>query len=164
MKKALFTLALIVGLSTMSFAQNSNVKYHGEFDLGYSFGVGTFKADRVNAHTIQGIQIGECFSTGLGIGVDYYTKSTEAFIPVFLNVKGYYPTGSNIKPYLSLDLGYGFGVTKGVNESSGFYFSPSLGVKLKWFKIQAGYTSQRISSSGIGANLNAIQIKLGFMF
>ena len=67
MKKTLLTLIFIVGLSTISFAQNANIKYHGEVEAGYTLGVGDelYKNDRINLRTIQGIQIGECFSTGL---------------------------------------------------------------------------------------------------
>ncbi len=70
------------------------VKYHGEADLGYSIGVGTFSTCRANLHTIQGVQVGRYFSAGLGLGLDHYHEFYEIgvlAIPIYLNLKGYIP-------------------------------------------------------------------------
>lgn len=166
MKKTLLTLIFIVGISTISFAQNANIKYHGEVEAGYTLGVGDelYKNDRINLRTIQGIQIGECFSTGLGLGIDYYLNDVnEMAIPVYANFKGYYPTGTDIKPYLSLNLGYGIGIGD-ISDLSGFMWEPAVGVKLKWLKAEVGYTSQHASIAGYGFNLNGLQLKIGVMF
>lgn len=165
MKKTLLTFIFIVGLSTISFAQNHNtIKYHGEVEAGYALGVGEDKGDRINVRTIQGFQIGECFSTGLGLGIDYYLNDVnEMAIPVYANFKGYYPTGTDIKPYLSLNLGYGIGIGD-ISDLSGFMWEPAVGVKLKWFKAEVGYTSQHASIAGYGFNLNGLQLKIGVMF
>ena len=178
MKKALLTLIFIVGISTISFAQNANIKYHGEVEAGYTLGVGDGKTDRINVRTINGIQIGECFSYGIGIGVDYYLieDSNSMVIPVFANFKGYYPTGTNIKPYISMNLGCGFGVNEGLEKASGFLIEPALGVKIHRFKVEVGYSSQRMGgaesdydrysrSDDNGALcLNGLQLKIGVSF
>lgn len=138
--------------------------------MGYSVGVGTFSTGRVNLHTVQGAKIGDYFSAGLGIGLDYYhdlysdVGNGELFVPIFLNMKGYIPVTEKLSPFVSLDLGYGIGATEGVSGSGGFLWSPSVGLKYGLFKLQVGYTSQRISESGFGFNMDAIQFKVGVVF
>lgn len=156
-------------MATMACTANAQapVKYHGEVDLGYSIGVGTFSTGRVNLHTIQGIQIGEYFSTGVGLGLDYYHEfyeSGELVIPIYLNLKGYLPVSEKVAPYFSFDIGAGIGATEGVSGMSGMYLTPAIGIKAGKFKAQLGYNVQRVSEDGIGISMNAIQIKVGFMF
>lgn len=156
---ALFMLSVTAG-----YAQNE-VKYQGEVDLGYSIGTGTFAADRVNLHTIHGAKINQYCSLGVGIGLDYYHEgSGELLMPIFLNAKGYLPINAKFSPYVSLDLGYGVGVTDGVDGLGGFLWSPAIGIKYDMFKFQIGYSSQRISESGIGFDMNAVQFKVGLAF
>lgn len=163
LKSLLFSLCLLG--ATTSFVQDTEVKYQGEVDLGYSIGTGTFAADRVNLHTIHGAKIGKYCSLGLGLGLDYYHEgSGELLMPIFLNAKGYLPVNDKFSPYVSLDLGYGVGVTEGVDGLGGFLWSPAIGIKYDMFKFQIGYSSQRISESGIGFDMNAVQFKIGIAF
>ncbi len=161
---------LLVAMATMSIgAANAQtpVKYHGEVDLGYSIGVGLLATGRVNIHTIQGAQIGKYFSTGIGIGLDYYHEfyeKGELAIPIYLNLKGYLPVSEKVAPYFSFDIGAGIGATSGITGMSGLYCTPAIGLKAGKFKAQLGYNIQRISEAGIGVNMNAIQIKVGLMF
>lgn len=163
-------LLLLVAMATMSICTANAqvpVKYHGEVDLGYSIGVGTFATGRVNIHTIQGVQIGKYFSTGIGLGLDYYHEfyeKGELTIPIYLNLKGYLPISKKVAPYFSFDIGAGVGATSGVTGMSGLYCTPAVGIKAGKFKAQLGYNIQRVSESGIGFNMNAIQIKVGLMF
>lgn len=159
MKKLLF--AAIVAISTIfSGTAQVPVKYQGEVDLGYSVKVGTFSEGRINLHTIHGVKISDYFSTGLGVGLDYYHASSELFVPIFLNMKGYLPVNETLSPFVSLDLGYGVGVTSDVSGQGGFLWSPAVGLRYNRFKVQVGYTSQRIS----GFNMGAIQFKVGLVF
>ncbi len=75
--KKLFLLAVAAMMSVSVANAQVPVKYQGEVDLGYSIGVGTFSTGRVNVHTIQGARIGEYFSVGLGLGLDYYHEFYE---------------------------------------------------------------------------------------
>ncbi len=158
---------LLVAMATMSFgAANAQtpVKYHGEVDLGYSIGVGTFATGRVNLHTIQGIQVGKYFSTGIGLGLDYYHEGPELMIPIYLNLKGYLPVTEKISPYFSLDVGAGIGATTGMSGLSGATYTPAVGVKIDRFKVQIGYNAQCLSESGVSVTMGAIQIKAGVTF
>lgn len=163
MKKFLF-LAAVAVMAMGSASAQTPVKYHGEVDLGYSIGVGTFSTGRVNLHTVQGVRIGRHFSTGVGVGLDYYHELEELFIPIYLNMKGYLPVSEKVSPYFSLDIGAGVGASSGASGLSGLYCMPAVGVKLGKFKAQLGYNIQRVSESGLGFNMNAVQIKVGLMF
>ena len=165
--KKLLLLAAIATMSAWSAHAQVPVKYHGEVDLGYSIGVGTFATGRLNIHTIQGVQISKYFSTGLGLGLDYYhelSEKGELLIPIYLNLKGYLPISKKVAPYFSLDIGAGVGATSGVSGMSGLYCTPAVGIKAGKFKAQLGYNVQRVSESGFGISMNAIQIKWGLMF
>lgn len=166
MKKILFIITMLVTSLGIN-AQEMNAKYQGEFDLSYSIGTGTFSTNRVNLHTIHGAKIGNYFSLGVGVGLDYYHEmyeKGELIVPIFANVKGYLPVNDKFSPYLSLDLGYGVGVTLGVKDLGGFVWSPAIGFKYSHIKFQLGYTSQELSEYGIGFKMNAIQLMLGIVF
>ena len=165
MKKLFFLFAAIV-VSNCVFAQTP-IKYHGEVDAGYSIGVGTFATDRFNVHTIQGVQIGKYFSTGLGIGIDgylIYESSVDIAVPIYLNLKGYIPVTDKVSPFVSMDLGVGIGASEYLKGMSGLYCTPAVGIKAGKFKAQLGYNIQRISEMGIGVNAGAMQLKVGVMF
>lgn len=166
MKKVLLIVMMIFACVSGINAQ-AIAKYQGELDFGYSVGTGTFSTGRVNIHTIHGAKIGEYFSAGLGLGVDYYHEfynMGELYMPIFLNMKGYIPVTDKLSPFASLDMGYGVGVTSGVTGTGGFLWSPSVGLRYNKFKFQFGYTSQRISKYGFGVNMNAVQFKIGVIF
>ncbi|MDE6556299.1 MAG: hypothetical protein K2K55_04985 [Duncaniella sp.] len=164
MKKFLLTLILAFASVFNCMAQVMPVKYQGEIGFGYSIGVGTCATGRANVHTVQGAKIGDYFSAGVGTGLDYYHELSDLIIPVYLNMRGYYPLAKNFIPFVSLDLGYGIGVTKAIRGHSGFVWSPSVGFRCNKFKLQVGYTSQRLSEYGFGFNMNAIQIMAGLVF
>ncbi len=168
MKKILFLLTLgLLLLSGEKAGAQVKAKYRGEVEFGYSVGVGDFgsAASRVNFHTVQGVQLGEYFSAGLGLGLDlYHDLENELMLPIYLNMKGYIPVNETVSPYLSLDIGAGVGVTEGVSSLSGLYLTPAVGVKVRKFKFQFGYSIQQLSEDGASLNLNAIQFKVGFVF
>lgn len=164
MKKLLLT-AIAATVSLCAVHAQVSVKYQGEVDLGYSIGVGELATGRVNLHTIQGVKIGDYFSTGVGLGVDcYHEGEAELMIPVYLNLKGYLPVSEKVSPYLSFDIGAGIGATEGVSGLSGMMVTPAIGIKAGKFKAQIGYNVQQLSDSGVSVNFNALQIKVGLMF
>ena len=100
MKK--ITLLVIMIVTAFTLNAQSLVKYHGEINAGYSVGIGTFATNRVNIHTIQGVDISKYFSTGVGIGLDYYHElyeKGELVLPLFLNMKGYLPATETVSPF-----------------------------------------------------------------
>ncbi len=147
------------------YLSSGKVKYQGELDLGYSLGVGTFATDRVNIHTIHGAKIGKYFSAGVGVGLDLYTEGegTDIIVPIYLNMKGFLPTGTVATPYFSMDIGAGVGASEYTSGLSGMVITPAIGVNYGLLKVQIGYNVQKISEMGISININSIQLKIGIM-
>ena len=175
MKNFFFTMAATVISAAASFAQIP-VKYHGEVNAGYSVGVGSYAVNRVNLNTIQGVQVGEYFSTGLGIGLDWYRglyadyweeqgkpDMGELAMPIYLNMKGYLPVTKTIAPYLTFDIGYGVGLTEGLDGFGGLYMTPGIGIKAGKFKAEIGLNVQRIVDI-VNVNANAIKLVVGYIF
>ena len=150
--KKLLLLAATAAMAISAVNAKIPVKYHGEADLGYSIGVGTFSTCRANLHTIQGVQVYH----------EFYEIGVLA-IPIYLNLKGYIPVSEKVAPYISFDIGTGIG-TKVLSGLSGLYCTPAVGIKAGMYKAQVGFNVQRISESGMGFDMNAIQIKVGVMF
>ena len=163
MKKLLLSVT-VARWTICSVQAQIPLKYQGEADLGYSIGVGTFATGRVNLHTIQGVKIGSYFSTGIDLGIDYYHGRQELFVPIYLDLKGYLPLSASVTPYFSLDIGAGHGATAGESGLSGTAYTPAIGAKAGRFKAPIGYNVQRVSESGSGLNMNAMQIKVGHLF
>jgi len=171
--KKLFLLAVAAVMSVSVANAQVPVKYQGEVDLGYSIGVGTISLGRVNLHTVQGVKIGKYFSTGIGVGLDYYHdidkymgenwSKGELILPIYLDLAGYVPASDNVSLLASFDIGVGIGVTEGVSGYSGLYLTPAVGVKINKFKVQLGYTMQNTGNL-FDTTAGAVQIKVGLMF
>ena len=167
MKKIIFTIMILMTSSFMMNAQEIN--YQGEVGLGGSITTDGYQTGRAvaNFRTIHGAKIGDYLFTGLGFGADWYFfdegssgDDSEVVIPVFLNLKGYYPGNKHFKPFVSLDLGYGFGVTQSISGEGGFMYSPAIGFQYKKFQMQVGYEHQSISGSGFGS----CHLRVGVVF
>lgn len=170
MKKALLLLVVAIMSASAARAQKL-VSYQGEVDAGYAVGVGNFAIDRVNVHVINGVRLGEYFSTGVGLGVDYYHQDGEgaAVLPIFLNLKGHLPVSERITPFVSLDIGAGIGLSDVFDGLSGALFTPAVGCAFKVGPMNAvlislGYNVQQFSESGASLNMKAISLKVGFQF
>lgn len=170
MKKIYLLFVVILttwNVSAQELTKQTPVKYQGEVEFGYSLDLETEKMGRFNLHTIQGIRIGEYFSTGIGTGLDYYHNTvvgSELVVPVYVNMKGYLPKCDNIQPFLSMDMGMGFGVTKDIKKMSGGTYGFAIGIADKRFKAQVGYNIQSVTEENVGIYFEAIQFKFGFMF
>lgn len=175
MKRSLILAFLAVMVIVPATAQ-VRVKYHGEINAGYSFGIGTYAKNRVNLNTIQGIQVGEYFSVGLGFGLDWYRglypeywekqgkpDMGELAMPIFLNMKGYLPVNEKIAPYLTFDIGYGIGLTQGLEGFGGLYLTPGIGIKFGKFKAEVGFNMQQIVDI-VKVNANAVKLSIGYIF
>ncbi len=151
-----------------AYRKTSPIHYRGEVDLGYSVGVEAVGLGRANIHTIHGVSIGRYLSTGVGTGVDIYHfdgGGAGFVIPVYLNLKGYLPVSRVVRPYLSFDVGGGFGVGRSMAELSGVICSPALGVQIGPALIQVGYALQQLSSMfDYRIDCHAIQFKVGVHF
>lgn len=172
-------IVLFLAVTGIAVAQNSKVKYQGNVEVGYSVGVGNFGLDRINLHTIQGIRVGKYFSTGVGIGLDYYHSydryvnpdytDSELSMPIFWNGKGYLPVSKKASLFFSMDIGASIGLTDGMSDMKGLLLTPALGMSFtlsgkKAITFSLGYNYQEWSESILTINDDAISVKVGFQF
>lgn len=182
MKRFFFMSALLIACTNFCNGQN-NVKYHGEANLGYSLGSGSFGYNRVNLHTVQGVKIGDYMSFGIGVGLDWwrgickeYWEERDMFdlgeltLPIYYNIKGYLPTTNDIAPYLSCDLGYAVAFTEGIKEyGGGFYFSPAAGIKFGSLKAELAFVLQKFDNEDFEWDYEtksapAFKLSVGYIF
>ena len=92
-------------------------------------------------------------------------------IPLFINLKGYYPVAKKIEPYVSLSLGYAYNI----DEYSGFYCDASIGIRLWKFCVGIGFihhectglTGEDYYNNTFEDELwtrNKFQVKIGFQW
>lgn len=158
---SLFTMAIVEPAS----AQGPTTKYQGEVYISGGYGIGDIPLNRLSLHTIHGARIGECFSMGVGLGLDWYTEDIESgmlMLPIFADMKLYAPTHGKFDPFLMVDLGYGLAVEE--PNLGGLMLGAGIGFKAGVFAMSVGYHLQQLGISGINLNMSALQLKLGVAF
>lgn len=183
MKKILILLAAAL-VAVPTFAQKTTVTrvnrektyktqnhdlsiwYQGEVNIGYGMaGSVSYKGDsadaeysRIFVETIHGARITQYAFVGLGVGFQYAWDYEEEVIPIFVDLKGYYPVNDNFAPYVAFDLGYGATIS---NFDGGFYGSFGAGLNYKKLNFGLGYQMQGI---GGGLKLGSFFLKVGMKF
>lgn len=184
---------------------NVDIWYEGELNLGFATG-GKLKWDdgekdktnysRPFISTIHGARITKYGFVGVGVGVQYafgkmdpdYDESDKwntLMIPVFLNLKGYYPVTEDFAPYISISLGGSICATSSYDDSwmdygdswerklkGGFYAEYGLGFNYKRLNFGFGLQHQSMKSketyggesSDEKAAVNSFFVKVGLKF
>ena len=147
--------------------------YKGMVDLGYGIGVGDFGEGRIEFQTAHGYQFNPYLFTGVGAGISYYHESEAISVPIFADIRGSLPiSDSKVSPFIDFKIGYA------VADVEGFYFSPSVGLRVALnhragFNFSLGYELQKFDwyyydyyyGSYEGTeNCGAFAIKIGFDF
>lgn len=129
-------------------------KYQGEVAVAYAVGFNSF--DRVIFETVHGVRVSPYFFAGLGVACNYFYDFDSALIlPVFANLKAYYPFNKDISVYLSFDAGAGIGIAD--LGGAAFYTALGPGVNIKNFDIG-------IRWQHIGTGTGAMQFRIGYKF
>lgn len=167
MRKVLFTILAILAITTTASAHKPHTSYHGEVNVGMGYGLGNVTLHHPSIHTIQGMQIGECLSVGIGLGVDVYMDTDfesvgDYMIPIYADFKAYAPTRGKVDPFIMLDIGGA--VSASDSGLNGLMISTGVGFRAGCFIWSVGYHLQQFGAEGIAINTNAIQLKLGFAF
>lgn len=155
--------------------RNIDVWYQGELNIGYAVNgkikltdedgdMEKFKSDysRPLIETIHGVRITKYGFVGVGAAVQYAFGKLDAdeddsekwntmMIPLFVNLKGYYPVTDDFAPYISLSFGSSICAMSGLNESkSGMGYSYD-------YKLKGGFYGEY----GIGFNYKRLNFGLG---
>lgn len=178
------------------------VWYQGEVSVGFVTG-GRFnpmeKTDfsRPLIETVHGVRITNYAFVGLGVGVQYaYGKISPddenshnwctMLMPVFVNLKGYYPVSDKFSPYLTLSLGgsavlmtdeYEFDYDYKAVLAGGFlYCKLGVGLNYRKFMVDFGLMHQGLADKHIysttvdryfekfNIGINSFYVNLGFKF
>ena len=188
MKKIIKSFAIAMALVCMpltGYAQ-VDVSFQGHVDLSADF---TSEMGGPALDAVAGARITDYFFAGAGLGYHtlmwsknnsgkYATVNTftyHHFLPVFANLKGYYPIG-DFAPYVDLSLGGLIGLkslvtvnnntTKSANrEADGLYFRVGLGIDWNRFNFGGGYQlySQTINNT-TSYNTHMGYFKVGYRF
>ncbi len=178
MKKLILIIALIAIFSTTTDAQAQrgryqyetlNFWYQGEAAVAYGVGVGTWRMDRLNLTTVHGINILRYAFVGIGAGLSIWMPKdagAELYLPIFANLKGFYPLSRNVSALLSVDIGGTIALTNGFRYYDSFMISPSVGISL-WerLNITVGYENSAIELvEGRYTDFGAVMFRLGVQF
>lgn len=124
-------------------------RYRGEINWGYALGLDD-APDRIVFETIHGSKINQYAFVGVGAGFNAYhgLLSYDGYslsevwgmtVPVFLDLKGFYPVSDDFAPYIDLGLGASIGVME--VEGSGFFANVGFGFNYKKFNLGLNFQS-----------------------
>ncbi len=189
MKKILFTLVALMGLTMSVKAQNSKRNsYKGFFDIGYNYSIGFHKLNNFEINSSHGVQLNKHFFLGGGMGFHFMPKykagdfdiassrEKSVDIPIFADARLNITNGS-FAPFL--------GVRGGIyiTDGTGMYLDASVGLRIALKKANAinlsvGYTQRELmiesfdrftsitsldfSTKSKEAFFNGILIKIGY--
>lgn len=188
MKKIIKSFAIamaLVCIPMISYAR-VDVNFQGHVDLSADF---TSKMGGPALDAVAGARITDYFFAGVGLGyhtlmgdtkytVGKYTAADvfvyNQYLPVFANLKGYYPMGS-LAPYVDLSLGGLVGLkslvtinnntTESSNrEADGLYLRVGLGIDWNRFNFGGGYQLYSQTANDVTANTHMGYFKIGYRF
>lgn len=167
--------AQVLKSSTMVVERKqSHSRYQGELNFGYGLG-GKMSSngmsvdagyERVFVETVHGMRIMPYLFAGVGVGMHYGYNAETIAVPVFLDVKGYYPVTDKFAPYIALDFGYSPMVSGDVD--GGAYVSYGLGLNYGKLNFGLGWQYQGVhmdySTVSYKASINSFFLKVGVKF
>lgn len=154
MKKLIVAAAMLLAAGVGADAQS----YHGELSGGWSIYPMETSVGCIGLHTVQGVQFGPHFSTGMGLGAEcmYDFDGGAIFcLPVYVDMKVYLGR-HKVTPFITLDAGYAFGASDEMIGCIGAYYAPSFGLRYRKMNFQFGLEGYR--------DMCFLQFKVGVTF
>ncbi len=184
---ATFLLAMSVEAQTtmqgdsvyMVPVKKSELRYQGEVNLAYvvtpfSALFETVHGVRINKYLFAGAGLGLQYSPVIHPNIDYIDRAVAVGIPVFANVKGYYPVTEKIAPFINLSLGGALALAGAYPKNGdemislfgGFYCDFGAGIKLGVFTIGLGLINNNYEFNGGKEMLSrtSFYAKIGFQW
>lgn len=153
--------------------------YKGIVEFGGQFGIGDYGLSRLKLDIINGYQLNEYFSLGLGTGIRIYESGV--LVPIYADFRANYISdkieNTKIVPYFSLGMGYSLELDG--FRSGGFILKPDVGVSFKISETTAmniglGYEMQKVgyyndhyyygNNTIESRNIGAFNISVGVSF
>ena len=136
--------------STPRPTTTANVKFQGYVNLGTNFyaeGAGPTLDVNFGARIFEHLYLG--FETGFhsiitpfeiwGSSYGFETiRIFEAYVPIGINMKGYFTQGKKVTPYVNCSLGGFIGIAD-LGGFNGFFCQVGLGMDIKRFSVGMGY-------------------------
>ncbi len=148
MKKSIipYLMGLILAVSLHSNTIRAQEKrgYEKTLEAGYSIGYGYLSNNTFNFHMVNGYRWDRYLFLGVGTGFSYsnlfyglsgrYTdlkqRDDALMIPLYGQVKINFGTAT-ISPYLSMNVGYMFDVTREEGDAGGLLWQPNAGISYR---------------------------------
>lgn len=146
-----------------------SVWYEGEVNVGYGLNGKVDGEDakygRPFVETVHGVRITKYAFVGAGVGFQYVTDDfwKAGMMPIFLNLKGYYPVSESFAPYVSVDLGYSAVLTSEADGLKGGMYA-SYGLGLNYKRLNFGFGMQHQNFKDFDKGINSFFVKVGLKF
>lgn len=176
LKSLLVAALLSVGASNVIAQESQEVKYQGEFNISTAICAAEDIQNPFNFETIHGIRVNKHISVGVGLGFNLFREKwynddfkNSFIIPLFVDVK-WYILDRKISPYVSLDMGYNFGVGNKYGGCAGMYTAPGAGVSFKLkgkgaFNLGLALKNNALDARGYDEeNLTSLAFKAAIVF
>jgi hypothetical protein len=151
-------------------SSNSQMRYIGYAELGYSAGIGNEGLSVLKLNVVNGYQINQYLSIGFGTGLRYFIGFDAAVLPIFANFRAHL-ANKKVSPYFSMDAGTTLNIFDGF-RNIGALVSPTGGLSIRFhdnstinfgigYEMQ-GLTLYKNNGSSIKVNSNGLSFILGF--
>ena len=163
---------------------NKKPHYEGDFGFGYAVNVNEW-SDCATFETVHGVRINPYIFAGAGIGFYFFYNvpiysvdkkgnitttgsDVEMDIPVFAELKGYYPLSEKISLYGALDLGaliydeiFKYNYDSSTDRAAGFYMTVGPGIQLGKHRAKFDFS---VRYQHYGKKNGAMQFRFGMNF
>ena len=128
-----------------AYSSDNEIKkgYRGFVDIGYTFGVGDLRMDRLEFTTTHGYQFNPYLFAGLGAGISYWPDTEVMGYPLFVDIRTDIPTEAIFSPFVDIKLGF-----NPSNDHMSLYGNFSAGCRVAFskhmaFNISLGFQIQK---------------------
>ena len=186
MKKILF----LFFLSVMSLVSKAQTELEPQLKVSYELGVDEDKNQSYGGELVVGYRMSDDFRLGAGAGIywckhlyekshynsliNYYSKEykeTASYIPLFVNGKYNFVATGELRPYLSVDLGYSIfnsASSYADDNEMGVFVKPAFGVDYSIGEgalfFEVGYKYQDRKFQEVKMGYSQLTISVGYQF
>lgn len=172
LKKIALALCFVAFAVSVS-AQDKKFDYQGEVALGIDYADSDVN---VGAELVNGIRFSRNFSAGVGFGMLASTSDEAVIVPLFVDLKSYWPVANKLDLLFGVDMGTKLDYA--YDMSGGFLFRPEFGLAIKlgeryglnlafrysFYSYRTDVLIGNASNLNVQVRTNHIGFKIGFVF